>query len=274
MHRRAAPMTGDTPGMDAFAMTSTLAALTARRSYIREAPTQAAALAERLAGERGDPDEGVSPDFWRRISTQLLRTIPQPPRRALSEDEIKVLQTNALADRLVDMLRDRGQVEIFKLWLPSPTEYDEVYNDIADLLHKELTRGLMAVAFVLHAEEFRRTEDALDIQYAVTYVRDVTFSIAHLLMLFPVGVELVQAADNHVTTLALAGVRVDMGWSSPADPFRRRVRRRVVHYLQERLLRQEVRARRRRLGIEASGDEDIESDAFPHRPDTTSTWTW
>jgi hypothetical protein len=107
-----------------------------------------------------------------------------------------------LTERLVDMLRGEGQLASLKLWLPSPAQYD---NDLSDYLPEELVRSLTAVAFVLHAEEL---EDAIDVQQAVNYVRGATLSVAHTLMLFPVGVALVQAADTRVTTLRGRGPSV------------------------------------------------------------------
>eukprot|EP00972_Heterocapsa_arctica_P016707 2463667-Heterocapsa_arctica.AAC.1 len=56
-----------------------------------------------------------------------------------------------------------------------------------------------------------------------------------------------------------------MGWSASAEPLGRRVRRRVSENMQARLFRQELRALRRRLRIEASGDDDS-SQENPPRP--------
>eukprot|EP00972_Heterocapsa_arctica_P050232 7387660-Heterocapsa_arctica.AAC.1 len=70
MPRRAAPLTGETSGVpDNYVRASALAVLAAQRSYVREAPTQAAALAAMLAAEPGAPDGAASSEFWRRIST-------------------------------------------------------------------------------------------------------------------------------------------------------------------------------------------------------------
>jgi hypothetical protein len=150
-------------------------------------------------------DLAAPSDFWRRISTSELMRYSLRFGHYYSDVEIKEIQTLALTERLVDMLQGEGQLASLKLWLPSPAQYD---NDLSDYLPEELVRSLTAVAFVLHAEEFHGAEDAIDVQQAVNYVRGATLSVAHTLMLFPVGVALVQAADTRVTTLRGRGPSV------------------------------------------------------------------
>ena len=144
-------------------------------------------------------------DFWRRISTAELMRSSLQEFGVYSDVEIKIIQTEVLTERLVDMLRGEGQLASLKLWLPSPAQND---NDLSDYLPEELVKSLTAVAFVLHAEELHGAEDAIDVQHAVNYVRGETLSVAHTLMRFPVGVALVQAADTRVTTLRGRGPSV------------------------------------------------------------------
>eukprot|EP00972_Heterocapsa_arctica_P095666 14108697-Heterocapsa_arctica.AAC.1 len=80
-------------------------------------------------------------DFWRRISTFELRGLPQLGH-FYSDDEIKEIQTRALTERLVDMLRGEGQLANLKLWLPSPAQYD---NDLSDYLPEDLVLSLIHI---------------------------------------------------------------------------------------------------------------------------------
>jgi hypothetical protein len=130
--------------------------------------------------------------FWQKISAASFEKF------RLSSSQIVQQQEAALGDRVVSFIQGGGTMAAFTLWLLMSLDFDVYVPD-------ELAEQMIAICVVLHCDNIKLSEEAKDIELAISVVHDKKRTLAHTLMLYPCGKALVQAAEARMQVLLHEG---------------------------------------------------------------------